>query len=105
MTRSYLVLDQATPGMCLGEDVRDGQGALLLAAGVLLTEHQLDVLERRGIQQVCVEVAEVLTEEERAARREAVRARLVHLFRGAQTGEADRQLFECVLAYRLGQLK
>jgi len=102
--RRFLALDQAVPGMCLGEDVQDAHGALLLAAGGELTGHLLDMLQRRGIHQICVAEPEVPSTAEREALREAVRARLSYLFRGAGPDEADRQLFDSVLAYRLEQL-
>lgn len=105
MKLSAIPLDQAAPGMRLGEDVRDAQGAVLLAAGGELSESLLEALRRRGIQEVCVAQEETLSEAEREARREVVRARLSHLFRGAGADGADRQLFETVLGYRLGQLE
>ena len=104
MKLNPLSLEQAAPGMRLGEAVRDANGAVLLAAGGELTEHLLEALRRRGILQVVVAEEETLSEAEREARREAVRARLSRLFRGAGQGEADRQLFDAVLDYRLEQL-
>lgn len=90
--------------MRLGEDVRDAHGAVLLAAGAELTERLIETLRERGVQQVCVAEVEVLSAAEREARRADVRDRLAYLFRHAGAGEAERQLFDSVLAYRLGQI-
>ena len=50
------------------------------------------------------DLVEVLSAAEREARRADVRDRLAYLFRHAGAGEAERQLFDSVLAYRLGQI-
>lgn len=47
--------------------------------------------------------AEAAAEEASETRREAIRARLRHLFRRAGDGEANRLLYEVVLEYRLEQ--
>ncbi|MDO9226572.1 MAG: hypothetical protein Q8M09_16015 [Pseudomonadota bacterium] len=104
MKTEHLALEHVTPGMLLGGDVIDANGAVLLAAGSALSESLLAALGRRGIRQVEVTRVEQLSESEREARREAVRARLAHLFRGAGETEAGRFLFEVVLDYRMEQL-
>lgn len=96
-----LPLEQAVVGMRLGADVQDAQGAVLLAAGAELTDSLLAALRRRGITQICVHEEEQLSESQREARREAVAARLAHLFRRALESEADRQLYDSVRDYRL----
>lgn len=101
MNQTTLLLQQATPGMRLGADVQDAHGAVLLAAGTELTESLLAALRRRDIAQICVHEEEQLSEAQLEARREAVAARLAHLFRRALESEADRQLLESVRDYRL----
>ncbi len=97
-------LDRALPGMRLACDIRDAHGTILLAAGGELTVALLAALRRRGIGQVCVAGEATQTEDERQARREAIRIRLAHLFRRAGEAEADRRLFEAMLDYRQEQL-
>ena len=49
--RSQLTpLAEATPGMVLGEVLRDGKGNMLLAQGAVLTEGMLASLARHGIE-------------------------------------------------------
>lgn len=43
-------LAEATPGMVLGEVLRDGKGNVLLANGAVLTEGMLASLARHGIE-------------------------------------------------------
>lgn len=104
MKLETLPLELAQPGMRLGTDIRDDQGAILLASGSKLTKPLLAALHRRGVSQVSVAEAEAPTEAEREAGRDAIRARLTYLFRRAGEAEADRILFEAMLDYRLEQL-
>lgn len=100
-----LALDQVTPGMVLGADLRDDHGATLLAAGTELSESHLASLRRRDVRQAAIEVREILSEAEREARREEVRSRLHHLFRRAGEDETDRVLYRIILEYRLEQVE
>lgn len=68
-----LPLAEALPGLCLAENVSDGQGRLLVPAGAELNESLLAALARRSIESVIVE-CEV---EEDPAEREARHARIV----------------------------
>lgn len=104
MNPTPLPLQQATPGMRLGADVQDTHGAVLLSVGTELTESLLTALRRRGINEICVLMVEQLSDAQREARREAVAARLAHLFRRGGASEADRQLFDSVRDYRLEAL-
>lgn len=94
-------LAQAAPGMCLGAEVQDAHGAVLLAQGAELTESLLAALRRRGIARIEVLETSAPDAAELEARREAAKARLAHLFRRAGESDADRQLFLCVRDYRL----
>ena len=98
-------LAQATPGMCLGADVQDAHGAVLLAQGTELTESLLAALLRRGIERIEVLETDAPDAADFEARREAVEARLAHLFRRAGESDADRQLFHCVRGYRLESMQ
>jgi hypothetical protein len=104
MNQTPLSLQQAAPGMRLGVDVHDAHGAVLLVAGTELTESLLTALQRRGIVWISVLEVELLSEAEREVRREAVAARLAHLFRRGGKSEADRQLFDSVRDYRMETL-
>ncbi len=105
MSHLTLPLDQAEAGMRLAVDLRDGSGAILLAAGSELSGALLTALGRRGIKRVVVVNESALAGEDREARSEAIRTRLAHLFRRAGGSEADRMLFEALLDYRLEQLR
>lgn len=100
-----LALDRVAPGMVLGADIRDAHGATLLAAGTELNETHLASLRRRDVRQAVIEEREILSEAEREARREEIRARLRHLFRRAGEGEADRMLYQTLLEYRLEKVE
>lgn len=104
MNLTTLPLEQAVVGMRLGADVQDAHGAVLLAAGAELTDSLLTALRRRGIAQICVHEEERLSDAEREARREAVAARLAHLFRRGGESAADHQLFDSVRDYRMETL-
>lgn len=70
----------AEEGMVLGADLRDSQGAVLLAAGTALTAAALAALARRGVESLLV-----LGEAGTGEAPEAARARLDHLFRKCGT--------------------
>lgn len=101
MTAATLPLSEVGAGMRLASDLRDGSGAVLLAAGCELNDGLIAALHRRGIERVSVEQAVMRSPEEQAARVEAIRTRLAYLFRHA--GDAERELFEALLDYRLEQ--
>lgn len=105
MSNSFVLpIADARPGLRLGLDLRDANGAVLLAAGSELTEPLIAALSRRGVETITVVQANDLTPEEMAARREAARLHLAHLFRRSVGREADRQLFEILLDYRMEQI-
>lgn len=93
-----LSLDEVIPGTVLAAPVLDPSGAVLLPAGLSLTEAQLDGLRRRGIAAVVVappEDAEAL-----ARRRERIRARVMYLFRHTADEPGSQALLHAVLAFR-----
>lgn len=104
MTPILLPLDQARPGQRLGSDLRDARGAVLLAAGSELSESLINALRRRGVESISVALADSITPEEQEMQREAARRRLAWLFRRAGESEAERQLFEALLDYRLERI-
>lgn len=104
-TAKVLLLDQAQPGMRLAFEVCDPGGNVLLAAGAELTAAMLPSLAKRGVKQVRVEVEEILSPEELAARREALVRRLDRLFQHEEEDPLLDRLKEIVLNYRLRGLE
>lgn len=103
MIQRTLPLDQVRPGMQLATAVRDDHEVILLAAASVLTGAQIAALRQHGIGQVTVAEAGSLFGTECEARHAAMRARLAHLFRHTGEIEANRQLLEIMLDYRLEQ--
>jgi hypothetical protein len=97
-------LDDAAAGVVLFEDVRDGQGSVLLPAGTALTDAMLTSLRRRGIDTIRV-VNDEIPAAELAAERERVERRLATLFRRCNTEPACKELLQQVTEYRLGRLE
>jgi hypothetical protein len=100
-----LPLEQVAPGMYLGGDVCDSHGAVLLVAGTQLDESHIASLGRRGVQAVIIAQTETLSQAELAARRDAARVRLAHLFRHRPATETDRWLHQALLEYHMGKLQ
>jgi hypothetical protein len=96
-------LDATSPGSVLAKPVTDAGGAVLLPAGLALTEAHLDSLRRRGIATLTVVLA--IDPAELARRREAVRLRIMHLFRHTADEPGSQALLHAVLAFREEQLK
>jgi hypothetical protein len=88
--------------MRLACDVCDSNGHPMLSAGAELNDSLLASLARRHVRQIQVEVEERLSEEERAARQEAVVNRLGKLFRHSGTDPLMASLREVLLRHRLG---
>jgi hypothetical protein len=105
-TLTTLALAAASPGTRLAQDVRGGDGQVLLTAGTVLTQNALEKLAARGV--VAVTVARPRSEAESNAAREVVRQRLGHLFRRCDLEDAEspaRQLFDAVLDRRLEDIR
>lgn len=98
-----LPLADVEPGARLADAVRDTNGVVLLPAGLAITESHLESLRRRGIAHLQVTVPASPAELEQ--RREAVRARVMHLFRHAADAPAAQALLHAVLALREEQIK
>ena len=79
-------LAEATPGMVLGEVLRDGNGNVLLAQGAVLTEGMLASLARHGVEILPILVASPAAPPIDAAR---VQERLDHVFRKHERGSND----------------
>lgn len=97
-------LSQATPGMILAAPVCDTAGNSLLLAGAELTEAMLASLARRGVELLQVADEVQLSDEELAAQRGEVAARLDFLFRHGDD-HLMAALHETLLAYRLEGLR
>lgn len=97
-------LDQALPGMVLGEEVTSG-GNMLLPRGTVINAAHLDSLRRREVSEIVVrspcELSAAESEEMREERREALRGRVERLFRRAGSDATMQALLRAVLEYRL----
>jgi hypothetical protein len=100
----WIDLDDAVADMVLFEQVKDGQGSVLLPAATSLTDGMLTSLRRRGIENICV-IDNSVTEAELAAERERVRQRLTTLFRRCNAERTCGLLLQEVTEYRMGGLK
>lgn len=94
-------LDLVEPGTILAEAVQDDSGRILVPAGAELSESLLAALARRDIGQIRIELEVEEDPAARAAREAQVAAQLDHLFRLAGEGEACRELYRAVRAFRM----
>ena len=105
-TSQILPLASLQPGMLLAEAIRDRLGNVMLTAGTALTESHLAALRQRGIASVMVVPERVPpSDEDIAAMRKSIEARLRHIFRKTLDCPGNRKLFETLLAYRMENLK
>lgn len=106
-TSKIFALDQLTAGMVLAQDACDASGGRLLAEGVELSDATIASLRRRGIEHVmvAVEVEEILTPEQCAARKAKIGARIEHLFRQADDDPMLLKLHVTLQDYRLAGLE
>lgn len=95
-------LADAQPGMQVALDVCGENGAVLLAAGAVLSESSLAALARRGVGRIAV--VEVLSQEVCALRITEIDQRLELLFRHAGNDPLLGKLREVVRAYRVEDL-
>jgi len=93
-------LEQALPGMVLGDDVTSG-GNMLLPRGTAISAGQLDSLRRREVSEIVVETPGELSAAEIQEGREALRGRVARLFRRAGSDDTMQTLLRAVLEYRL----
>ena len=96
-----LTLDRARAGMVLSHELVDGNGLVLLAKGVVLTEALIASLHRHHVEAVAV-VGN--SDPGPAPDPAAVQARLDHLFRhndGTEDDPATSSLRRYIEAYRL----
>jgi hypothetical protein len=77
-------LADASPGMVLGDVLRDGKGNVLLAQGVVLTESMLASLARHGVELLPILAA---GDAEPAVDPVRVQERLDQVFRKHQRGD------------------
>lgn len=96
-------LDATQPGCVLAAPVVDGNGSVLLPAGLALTEAHLESLRRRGIEHLTVVLA--VDPAELARRREKARLRIMHLFRHTAEDPGSQALLHAILAFREEQMK
>ncbi len=101
--RVDLLLDDVQPGMVLAAAVVDRNGLVLLPAALTLADSHIDSLRRRGIERLAITLPE--TPDDKARQREALRARVMHIFRHTADDPAAQPLLHAVLAFREEQLK
>lgn len=93
-----LPLGEVVPGCVLAAPVTDTTGAVLMPAGLSLTEARLDSLRRRGIATLVVSLPE--DPEAQAHKRERIRERVMYLFRHTADEASSQALLHAVLAFR-----
>ena len=93
-----LPLAEVLPGTVLAAPVLDHSGAVLLPAGLSLTEVQLDGLRRRDVATLLVVSPE--DAEARARKQERIRAQVMYLFRHTADEAGSQALLHAVLAFR-----
>jgi hypothetical protein len=96
-------LDDVVSGTVLGEPVVDGRGVTLLPSATVLSEALITSLRRRGIDTVFV-VNDDVCAAELEAENERVQQRLATLFRKCNGSSASTELFQHMIAYRLGEI-
>ncbi len=95
---------QVEHGMKAARVLRNPSGQILIQEGVELTESLLHSLERRNITRVYVQVEELRSDEELAAERASMEARLKVLFRNVAHGSTLELLYQTILEHRLRKL-
>jgi hypothetical protein len=98
-----LPLEAVMPGALLAEPVLDTQGQVLIPSGIMVEEHHLAALARRGIPSLSIQIdpdAEALEQQ-----REDVRNRVRYLFRHTTTHPGAQALLHATLAFRLEHLQ
>ena len=97
-------LDEALPGMVLGEVLMSGSNMLLPLGTVIKTSH-IDSLRRCGVSKIVVLAQSERTIAEIDEQREALRGRVERLFRRAGSSVTMKALRRAVLEYQLEKLK
>ncbi|MGP1680041.1 MAG: hypothetical protein ACTS6J_23150 [Burkholderiales bacterium] len=97
-------LDQALPGMVLGDDVTSSTH-MLLPRGTVINAAHIDSLRRREVGEIAVLAPSELSVAEIEERREALRGRVERLFRRAGSDATMQALLRAVLEYRLEGLE
>lgn len=99
-------LDQARPGDILAAAVTDDAGNVLLPAGLALTGAHLDSLRRRDITHLSLQApADPVDPAELARQREAVRQRIMRLFRHTAAEPGSSALLHAVIRFRQEQCR
>ncbi|GAB6043540.1 hypothetical protein [Endothiovibrio diazotrophicus] len=99
--RTTLDCARLKPGMRLGADARDRRGRCLLREGTALTDTLIDELRRRDVRRVCIARDETRSEEELAARRQALTRHIRHLFRYLADDPLMDELQRVILDHRM----
>lgn len=97
-------LDEALPGMVLGEEVMSGSN-MLLPLGTLINTSHIDSLRRFGVRKIVVLAQSERSIAEIDEQREALRGRVERLFRRAGSNVTMQALRRAVLEYQLEKIK
>lgn len=103
----FLPLSKVEPGMVLSDEVRDGQGQVLLPAGAVLTDDLIARLPAHGVSALPIAVPD--DHPEAPLDRDAVLHRVAEVFRRIDPYDpahaASRMLRRAVETYRLGEVQ
>lgn len=97
-----LPLEEITPGMVLADNLLDAQGQILLPKDATLTEQTIESLRKHGVSSLRIFMGE-LSDEEQAAQRAYMKARIARLFRNSDGQDANGLLHHCIQEFRLGE--
>lgn len=98
----YLPLNEVQAGAVLAAPVLDAGGAVLLPAGLTLTDSHLDSLRNREIPGLTIALpAAAPAPEDIAREQERIRQRVLHVFRHTADDPGAQALLHAVLAFRL----
>lgn len=103
----FLPLSKIEAGMVLSDEVRDGQGHVLLPAGATITADLLARLPAHGVSALPIAVPPAGSD--MPVDREAVLGRIAHVFRGIDPHDpahaASRMLRRALETYKLGEAR
>lgn len=97
-----LPLEEIMPGMVLADNLLDAQGQILLPKDATLTEQTIESLRKHGVSSLRIFMGE-LSDEEKAAQRAYLKARIARLFRNSDDQDANGLLHHYIQEFRLGE--
>jgi len=99
-----IMLDEASPGMVLSDDLLDAQGNILLPAGTTLSDSSIASLRRREVDLLPI-LGEEASDTDDVATLERHRQRLARLFRKHTEDDMATEILRIFICnFRLGAL-